>query len=187
MKGVYKLQINITGKHLDLTPAIKQYVQEKVSKVEKNFHPILDIHVIICVEKYNHIVEIVLKTNVSTVRVKGESKDMYASIDLTVDKLIRHLRRVKEKLKEHHKHCEPKMDNMFLLDESADEEKDDIPSIFIKEIEEKPMDIEEAKLQLDALQYAFLMFKHLDTNRTNVIYKSKDGDYVVLAPENKKQ
>ena len=177
------MQITITGRHLEITPAIKKYIEEKLSKVERVSLPTIDAHVIVSVWKYKHIVEIVLKTNVSIVKVSAESEDMYATIDLAVDKLSGHLKKVKEKLKDH-KHREPRIDELAQLVNGSDKkEKEDSSSVFLKQIEVKPMDIDEAKLQLDTLGYAFLIFRRVDNNQMNVKHKTNSGDYVVLEPD----
>ncbi len=179
------MELTITGKHLEITPAIRQYIESKISKVEKIFQPVLDVHVIISVAKYLHVVEIVLHTNTSIIRVSSKSEDMYASIDLTTEKLVQQVRKVKEKLKDH-KHREPRIDEMIPAEEvdiSEDEEKSS--NVFLKQVEVKPMDVEEAIMQLETLGAAFLLFKRLETGSLSVIYKNKAGDYNLLEPERK--
>ncbi|MBU0650407.1 ribosome-associated translation inhibitor RaiA [bacterium] len=175
--------INITGRHMEITPAIRSYIKEKVNKVEKHFDHILDVQVIISVDNHRHIVEIILKTNVSIISVKKESEDMYASIDLCIEKLDKQLKKLKERLKEHKHHREPRIDELVSSEEIKLDE-DHAPGFIFKQVEISPMDIEEARMQLDVMKYAFLMFIRVDTDVINVIHKTKGGDYVVLEPAN---
>ena len=129
------MQITISGRHLEITPAIRQYIEEKISKVKKISLPVIEVHVTISVEKYRHIVEIALKTNMSFVKVSGESEDMYASIDLTIDKLNNYVKRLKEKIKDHKQH-EPKIDELAILtQEELEEDKENSSNFFINQLE----------------------------------------------------
>ncbi len=176
------MQIQITGKHMEVTDAIRHYIEEKMGRLDKNAYSILDAHVTLSVEKYRQIVDVLLQTNRTILRVSGENKDMYASIDLVVDKLQKKLQKDKEKLKAH-KAREPHLEELI----ARAEFEEDVPSgfsFFLQKIEAKPMDIDEARMQLDVLGYAFYMFRRVGTDVINIIHKTKHGEYVILEPEN---
>jgi putative sigma-54 modulation protein len=98
------MNINIVGRHLNLTEGLKKYIEDKVSKLEAIIQPIHDIQVIISVQKkYIHEAEIVLKTEKERVVGDATSEDMYISIDLAVEKVSHHLQRMRDKLKDHKK------------------------------------------------------------------------------------
>ena len=96
------MQLNLTGHHIDITPALRERVAEKVARVERHFDNLTDIHVILTVEKLRHKAEATV--NVPGERLFAESveKDMYVAIDTMVDKLDRQVRKFKEKLTDHH-------------------------------------------------------------------------------------
>lgn len=96
------MQISVTGHHVDVTPAMRNYVSSKLGKVERHFDLVTDVHCILTVEKLRHKAEATLNVNGGTIYADATEEDMYAAIDGLVDKLDRQVRKHKEKLVDHH-------------------------------------------------------------------------------------
>lgn len=96
------MQLNLTGHHVDITPALRDYVNAKIEKVERHFDNVTDAHVILTVEKLRHKAEATINVSGGSIFADSVEDDMYAAIDGLVDKLDRQVKRHKEKLKAHH-------------------------------------------------------------------------------------
>jgi len=176
------MNIQITVKNVELTDAIRSYVEKKVSKVKKYFDQVIDIHVVLDVHKNVHTAEILV--NAKGVFLKGieKSEDLYASIDLAMDKIERQLVKYKEKLKSK-KLMDKKFEEPLKLDVYESESFDDKPiSIITKEIPVKPMDIEEAVMQMDLLNKNFFVFRNAKNSEVNVVYRRDDGNIGLIQP-----
>lgn len=182
------MQINITARHLKLTNAIDSYVRKKVSKAGK-FYDGDDVwvHVILSVEKNRQITELNFHVGKLTFRAKEQSPDLYASIDLTVDKLEKQLKKQKEISKIHRKtNLQVSKDKKKLVEEvfSYDTMEDSRTKISeIKRFDLKPVSIEEAIEDMDRLGYRVYMFLHDKSEKVNVLYRNDSGSLVLLEPE----
>lgn len=176
------MNIQITVRNVELTDAIRSYVEKKVSKLKKYFDQVIEIHVVLEVQKNVHIAEILV--NAKGVFLKGieKSEDLYASIDLAMDKIERQLVKYKEKLKSK-KLLERKFEEPLKLDVYEIESFNDKPvSIITKEIPVKPMDIEEAVMQMDLLNKNFFVFRNAKNSEVNVVYRRDDGNIGLIQP-----
>lgn len=171
------MHIQITAKSIDLTDSIRAYVEKKVGKVKKYFDQEIDVHVVLEVQKNVHIAEVLV--NAKGVFLKGleKSEDLYASIDLAVDKIDRQLVKYKEKLK-----SKKLMDRDFdkplklnVLDVDSIDSEQPI-TIISKQLPVKPMDIEEAVMQMNLLNKNFFVFRDADTSSVSVVYQRDDGN-----------
>jgi len=97
------MQINLTGQHLDITPALRDYVNEKIDRLERHFDNVTDMHVILSVEKLRHKAEATMHIAGGNLFADAVEEDMYAAIDALVDKLDRQVKKHKEKLTDHHR------------------------------------------------------------------------------------
>lgn len=172
------VEVIITGRHIEITQPLHDYVTKKLDRVNRYFEKILDIHVILEVIKKNHEVEIVIDVNGLTLRSKGSSPDMYASIDQAVDKTERQIKRYKEKITHHKPKSGQALKEAGLSVLSADEEGQKI--IRSKKFTVKPMSVGEAIMQMDLLGYDFLVFTNQETDQANVAYHRKDGNYGLI-------
>jgi len=96
------MQLTITGHHIDVTPALKQKVESKLSKLERHFDHLTDVHCILTVEKLQHKAEATVHLSGGTIHADATQEDMYAAVDSLVDKLSRQVKKHKEKLTDHH-------------------------------------------------------------------------------------
>ncbi len=97
------MHINLTGNHLEVTPALREYVRDKFTRVERHFDHVTAIHIVLAVEKQRHKAEAELHVSGANLHADAEHDDMYAAIDLMMDKLDRQVKKHKEKLKDHHR------------------------------------------------------------------------------------
>lgn len=177
------MNIHITVKNIELTDAIKSYVEKKVAKVKRYFDQVIDVNVVLDVQKNVHLAEVLV--NAKGVFLKGaeKSEDLYASIDLAVDKIDRQLVKYKSKLKSK-KLIDKKFEQPLRLDvynvDSLD--ADDPVSIITKDIPVKPMDVEEAVMQMDLLNKNFFVFRNSKSSEVNVVYKRDDGNIGLITP-----
>ncbi len=96
------MQLNITGHHLELSPALNDYVKSKLNRIQRHFDNVVDAHFVLGVEKQLHRAEATIHVAGNTIHAASEHSDMYAAIDSTIDKLDRQVKRHKEKITEHH-------------------------------------------------------------------------------------
>jgi len=97
------MNLSVTGRHVEVTDALKDYVEEKMAKLERHFDGVTDIHVILSVEKIRQQAEATIDLAGTKIHAQAENNDMYASIDGLTDKLDRQVRKHKEKLRDHHR------------------------------------------------------------------------------------
>ena len=178
------MKIVFKGKHIEVTDAIRNYMEKKLSKIERHFDHILEVIVTLSVEKNRQIVEVTLQANKALIRAEEETDDMYTSIDKVVDKLERQILKYKEKF---YQKSHPNTDRKGLVNEgvSIEESKsaEVIKIVKTKRFAIKPMSIEEAAMQMDLLGHNFFVFANDNTNKVNVLYKRKDGNFGLIEPE----
>lgn len=179
------MNITVNAKHTTLTDAIKDYSEKKIQKIAKYFDDNMDVHVNLNVEKNNHIAEIFV--NVKGIFLKGieKSEDMYASIDMAVDKIERQVAKYKEKIRTRKgsENKKPMNDlKLSVYDYDEDSAIDEPTVVISKQIPAKPMDIEEAIMQMDLMNRNFFVFRNAENSEINVVYKRDDGKVGIIEP-----
>ena len=174
------MQVTVIGRHIEATDALKQYAQEKFSRLEKYLPKTSQTVVTLSVvKKVHHIAEAVIKSNGVLIQASEETEEMYSAIDLLVEKIERRVRRYKEKLVDH-KH---QTNKAAALAPSASSQEERIPQIIkIKRFDLKPMLPEEAVMQMELLDKDFFIFSNVGSGHINVIYKRKDGNVGLIEP-----
>lgn len=174
------MEIIIRGDKLQVTDSMKQYIEEKVGKLEKYLNDSEQVraNVVIRVRNYDQIVEITIPLKSVILRSEEKQEDFYAAVDKTIDKLERQIRKNKTKLSRHNR-----VYDEIVLNEIPEEEEEKEEIIKRKKISVKPMDEEEAILQMELLGHEFYMFIDSDTNKPSVVYKRKNGGYGVISSE----
>ena len=170
----------IYGKNLEVTEGLKQAVHDKFSKLEKFFTPETEVQVTLSVQKDNQIVEATIPMKGTILRVEPNSTDMYVSIDMAVDLLERMIRKYKTKISKYEK------GELKFNDEFMEEDVDNHETVTItksKKFAIKPMDVEEACVQMELLGHNFFVFRNAETFEVNVVYKRKDKTYGLIEPE----
>lgn len=174
------MRITITGRNIELTDGLKGAVEEKLSKLEKYFTPDTDVYVTLSVEKERQKIEVTIPVKGHIIRSEQVSNDMYVSIDLVEEIIERQLRKYKNKLVEQ-KQSAASLSKAF-VDEEIDDD-DEIKIIRSKRFAMKPMDPEEACIQMDLLGHNFYVFRNSTTNEVNVVYKRKGNTFGLIEPE----
>ena len=172
------MKFNIHGKKLEVTDAIKSYIEEKIGRLDKYFENPSDITAtaLIKLRGNNQVVEVTINANKFVLRGEEEHKDLYAAIDKVSDKIERQIRKNKTRMS---KKVNKEVIKGFSLDFEEPEENDNV-IVKRKIIEDKPMSEDEAILQMELLGHEFFVFKNIDTDLVNVLYRRKDGDYGIL-------
>src|SRR5690625_3840113 len=173
----------IRGENLEVTRPIREYVEKKISKLNRYFDtpPTSDVHVNLSVYNEEQQIEVTIPMTNLLLRAEEQHTDLYAAIDLVVDKLERQIR--KHKTKVNRKFRQKGIEEHIFTNFNDDEQdSDEIEIVRTKRFNLKPMDSEEAILQMDMLGHAFFVFTNAETNDTNVVYRRKDGKYGLIEP-----
>ncbi len=173
------MKLNIRGKNIKLTPAIKAYIEEKLGKIDKYFESSDDLNatVVVRVRDIDRIVEVTIPVKKLILRAEVSNKDLYAAVDLVIEKLERQIRKNKTRMSKRNK-VEKVFDlNFENIEETIEEEK-----VIVKRkvIDMKPMSEEEALLQMELLGHEFFAFKYADTGNVSILYRRKDGNYGIM-------
>jgi len=165
---------------------LKSYVEEKVYKVKRYVDSPVEAHIVLRVEKFRHIADMTLSIDGNRIKAVEQTGDMYSSIDQMMDKIEEQLRRLLSRKREY------KLENFKdgdLLNgeiEAQDKLTESEPNIIkIERVDIKPMDINEAVMQLGLSKKNFLVFTNSKSKNTNVIYKRKDGDLGLIEASTK--
>ncbi len=177
------MNIKVHGAHLQVTDALSAYIEKKAARLKKYFdteHD-LDLYVTLSTERALHKVEMMLTVHGFHCRAEETSEDMYASIDLAVDKLIRQIRKYKTKLNERfRKHGMATRIQPCVAEDRVDTFESGARVVRVKRFLMKPMDVEEASMQMELLGHDFFVFTNADTNQVNVLYRRRNGDYGLI-------
>ena len=171
------MRIDIRGDKVKITEAIKSQIEEKLGKLDQYFEnpEELKAYVVVRVRNKEQIIEVTIPTPKFTLRSETSESDLYAAIDLTMDKLERQIRKNKTKMRRKFKDV---LQYEMMMDITEDEEESSI--VKRKAIELRPMDEEEAILQMELVDHDFFVFKNVDTESVSVLYKRKDGSYGII-------
>lgn len=179
------MNYNIRGENIEVTPAIREYVEKKVSKLERYFTETPNASVSVNLKVYQDKkskVEITIPMKNLVLRAEEVHEDMYAAVDLITDKLERQVRKYKTKVNRKFRSQGSTKDltPIFKIEGDSNTEEDDLELVRTKRFDLKPMDSEEAILQMNLLGHSFYVFQNAETNNTNVVYKRKDGRYGLI-------
>ncbi|MFI3208353.1 MAG: ribosome-associated translation inhibitor RaiA [Eubacteriales bacterium] len=169
----------ISGKNIDVTPALKDTIEQKLGKLERYFTPSTEIIVTLSVEKERHKIEVTIPVKGDIIRSEQVSDNMYVSIDLVEEIIERQLRKYKTKLLDRHK-SSGSFNPSFFDEEIYDE--DEIKIVKTKNFGIKPMFPEDAVVQMGLLGHDFYVFANASTDEVNVVYKRKNGSYGLIEP-----
>jgi putative sigma-54 modulation protein len=188
------MNIDITGRQIEVTPALRDFAEDKLRKLTKLLDEPLDVHIVLAIEKHRHMAEIQVKSRSGIFSSMHETGDLYASIGEVADKLERQALKHKEKLQDHkHRkgHRNPEIAAAIEANETdavavapAAEPVDGKPVIFRSErYRLKPMSAEDAALELESSGDEILVFRSAETDRVAVIYRVQGREYGLIEPE----
>lgn len=171
------MQVLVTFRHVEPTAALREYAEQKAQRVQKYLRRPSDVHVVLAVSKRRHIAEVTLRASRTALTATEETSDLYAAIDLAMDKIDRQVRRLVAKRKDRKRQGvgDSPPPTRARAVRSAIVRADRVPL--------KPMSVDEALLQMRASKDEFLLFKNSATDALNVMYRRKDGRYGLIEPE----
>lgn len=175
------MKLNVRGEKVTITQAMKSYITEKLSKLDKYFEnpDEINANVLVRIKGLEQIIEVTALTKRFTLRAEESNEDFYAAVDLVVAKLERQMRKNKDRLNRKYKNIES-VDFNFDYEQEETEEENASTIVKRKNISMKPMDEEEAMLQIELLNHDFFVFKNIDEECVSVLYKRKDGNYGII-------
>jgi len=177
------MQTSVTFKNLDPSENLKSFVREKLDRFDKYLYNPAEANVVLSVEKFRHIAEINITGDRLKINGREETDDMYSAIDMVLDKLEKQIKKNKQKFRKHRAGSRNRVKTM-LPDEDLSFHSDTEKQIQTINIEYKPMDIDEAIMQMDLVDDNFIVFTNARTDRVNVLYLRKNGDYGLIQPNN---
>ena len=180
LKGVTYMEFIIVGKNIDVTPGLRQAVEDKIGKLERYFTPNTQIHVTLSVEKDRQKIEVTIPVKGSVIRSEQVSNDMYVSIDLVEEIIERQLKKYKNKIIDA-KHASENFRQDFLDKDYADD--DEIRIVRTKRVDVKPMYPEDACVQMELCGHSFYVFTNAENGQVCVVYKRKGNTYGLIEPE----
>ncbi len=170
----------ITGRNIEVTSGLREAVEDKLGKLDRFFAPATEATVRLSVQKEIQKIEVTIPVKGHIIRAEESSTDMYVSIDLVEEILERQLKKYKNKLIDKKQNV-LSFSQAFIEDENAGE--DQIEIVKSKKFAVKPMDAEEACVQMELLGHSFYVFLNADSDEVNVVYKSKGGSFGLIEPE----
>lgn len=176
------MKINVRGKNVEITEAIEAKVSDKLSKLDKYFivSDNVEAKVLVRTYPYGQKIEVTIPTEYVLLRAEVVDDDLYNAIDLVIDKLEGQIRKYKTRLSRKSK------DNKLALNlasvEPLSEEEEDV-LVKVKSITPKPMDMEEAIMQMELIGHSFFVYRDTETDAISVVYRRDDGDYGLIETE----
>ena len=178
------MRYTITGRNIEVTPGLKAAVEKKIGKLEHFFTPDTEVFVALSAQQDMQKIEVTIPVKGNTIRAEESSTDMYVSIDLVEEIIERQIRRYRKKLIDK-KQAALSFSQNFIDEGEEDETSydDEIQIVKTKRFAVKPVNPEEACLQMEMLGHNFYVFLNSDTDQVNVVYKRKNGTYGLIEPE----
>jgi putative sigma-54 modulation protein len=178
------MKVEYTGRQIEVTPAIRKFTENHLNKIRKLLGEMIEVHVILTVEKYRHIAEINLKSRSFIFNGAEETPDMYASINSVLEKIERQA--IKHKGKKIAKKRKAASAPLSLpipsISEAAPANSDSPRVIRSKSFAAKPMTIEEAVHEVTTSQSEFIVFRNSESERVSVVYRRRDGNFGLIEP-----
>lgn len=173
------MQLAVRGKNIEITHSLREYVERKIGRIERYIDQPVNAQVNMYVERGRHIVEVTAILNGLLLRGEEATGDMYASIDLVADKLEKQVQKYKARFRRRGREnglSEP-------VEAATRAAEQEAKLVKTKRFPVKPLTVEEAIVQMDLLSHDFFVFTNADSERINVLYRRKDGNYGLLEPE----
>ena len=170
------MDITVTFRHVESTESLKEYAEDKLSKIDKYFDYPIEAHVVLTAEKFRRMADVTLNVNGAVIKAEEETEDMYSAIDQVMDKIEIQVKRYRDKIRKRRSKS-----GIERSEETIDAAMDE-PVIEVEKLVAKPMDPEEAAMQFTMSQQDFLVFRNSRSGEINVIYKRKDGNLGLIEP-----
>ncbi len=187
------MDITVTFRHMDAIESVRDYAEEKISKIDKYLDTVSEAHIVLSIEKFRHTADVTL--NINGTRIKGveETEDMYSAIDQVMDKIEKQVkkylsksrtRRSTDSIKEGGMPQELREQVGEDLEEEESLDAEEGAAIEVEKMVAMPMDPEEAAMQLSMSQRDFYVFRNPRSKEINVLYRRSDGNLGLIEPSN---
>lgn len=179
------MKLTVKGRNVDVTTALHEYVDKRFSKLEKYFANELTGTVTLIVEKDSHIAEVTIPMHRYMLRAEDSSGDMYTSIDNVVEKIERQIRKYKTRINRRTKQTEISIADMLETSPApaVEEHEESDKIVKVKRFPVRMMDPEEAIMQMELLDHDFFVFLNSESDKVDIVYRRKDGQYGLIQPE----
>ncbi len=177
------MHTSVTFKNFDSSENLKSYVGDKLDRFDKYLYNPAEAKVVLSVEKFRHMAEINIIGDRLSIHGKEVTDDMYSAIDMVLDKLEKQIKKNKQKNRKHRSGSKSRTKDL-LAEDSLHLEDEATGHIIVRNIDYKPMDVEEAVMQMDLVTNNFLVFTNARTDQVNVLYRRKNDDYGLIQPSN---
>ena len=179
------MAVMVTFRHTEPMESLKAYAEEKMAKTKKYLDSPLEAHIVLSVEKFRHIADVTLNIDGGRIKAVEETEDMYSAIDKVMDKVELQVKKRMSKIRDHRPEG-PKGEEVLTDEETGDvlSPLQEEPVIQVEKMVAKPMDPEEAAMQLNLLEQDFLVFRNAKSKEINVLYKRGDGNLGLIEPSN---
>jgi putative sigma-54 modulation protein len=176
------MQLSVSFRNLDPSDHLKNYAETRLNRIKKVMEEPIDVHVVLSVQKFRHTADVTINANGIKLKAQEETGDLYSAIDLVIDKIEKQIKRQRERLKDHKTEVRARSEEEEALP-GEEEIAVESPQVIRKErFFAKPMDVEEAAMQLKLSSSEFLVFTNAKTRVINVLYKQKDGNFGLIEP-----
>jgi putative sigma-54 modulation protein len=177
------MQTMVTFKNMDSSDALKSYIKKKIDRFDKILDSPAEAHIVLSVEKIRHIAEITLSCDKLNIHAREESERMYSSIDALMDKVKAQINKYKEKIKRHMSGKKKSLNEILEIHQADEGQSSETMSqIIVEPIDYKPMDVDDAVVELSSGKKAFFVFNNARTEQLNVIYKHNNGKLGLIQP-----
>lgn len=174
------MRYKLTGRNINVTTGLKEAVEDKLGKLEKYFQQDTEAMITLSVEKERQKIEVTIPIKGHIIRAEQESNDMYVSIDLVEEIIERQIKKYKNKITDKKQNAMA-FSELFMQEDYDGE--DEVKIMKVKKFALKPMDPEEACVQMELLGHSFYVFLNSETNQVNAVYKRKSNTYGLIEPE----
>jgi len=176
------MDINVTFRHTEPMESLKTYAEEKIAKLDKYLDSPAEAHIVLTVEKFRHQADITLSVNGTRIKAVEETGDMYSAIDQVMDKVEKQLKRHLSKIRDRRSESNREGGLGGEEESEAPTTLEAQPFIEVEKLEAKPMDPEEAAMQLGFSNQEFMVFRNAKTDEINVLYRKKGGNLGLIEP-----
>ncbi len=179
------MQISVTFRHVDSSEALKDYVIKKLGKMDKYIDTPLEANVVLGIEKFRHQADITVMGDGLKIKGREETGDMYSAIDLALEKIEKQLKRCRERPRalKAGRNLKALGARLNVIAPPSDEESQSPHIIRSRSMEAKPMDIDEAVMQLKSGNDEILVFTNSQSTSLNILYRRRDGNFGLIEPE----
>ncbi|MEW6446608.1 MAG: ribosome-associated translation inhibitor RaiA [Bacillota bacterium] len=176
------MQISVRGKNIKVTDALRSYVEKRVAKLSRFFNNFGEVQVLLSVEKENHRVEVTIPVNGMILRGEEATHDMYAAVDMVVEKLEKQIEKYKSRFNRRVR-LSAVPGNELPAEGAEEQQAGEYKLVRVKRFAMKPINIEEAIMQMNLLGHNFFVFTNAETDAVSVVYRRKDGNYGLIEPD----